>query len=231
MRVVFLRASLMQLSFEYQRGRHQGCTLRREDGRIRDARSSTCNATKHHSVPHRSLMLVPCNMVDPKAFRTFQMVLLSKQGLRQIARRHMTARTITVTLPETVYEQLENEARVTARSVDDLVAQSLVRSLPFAPEPNLPANVQAELNAMEQLSDTSLSTIARSTANDDTIALFDLLSERQQEGTLTLEGRQRLHRLREELDALMLRKAHAFALLQRRGYTLPSLEELRAQTS
>ncbi len=142
----------------------------------------------------------------------------------------MPVRTITITLPETVYEQLETQARVTARSFGDLVTQTLVRSLPLAPEPELPPAIQAELRAMEHLSDASLSAIAHSTANDDTIALYDLLTERQADGTLTLEGRQVRDRLREEMDALMVRKAHAFALLQSRGYSLPSLDELRTPT-
>ena len=70
------------------------------------------------------------------------------------------------------------------------------------PEPDLPAAVQAELRAMEGLSDDALWTIARSRGNAE----------------MTVD----------EADRLMLRKAHAFVLLQRRGYRLPSLDELRA---
>jgi hypothetical protein len=86
------------------------------------------------------------------------------------------------------------------------------------------------LNALERLSDEALWAIARSTANDDKIALYDVLIERQNAHTLTTEGRHLLTQLRDEADALMLRKAHAYVLLQRRGYTLPSLDELHAQT-
>jgi hypothetical protein len=139
-------------------------------------------------------------------------------------------RTITVTLPEGVYEQLAARAQTAARSVEDVVAETLARTLPPAPELDLPPAVQAELKAMEQLSDEALWTIAYSTANDDKIALYDLLIERQNTGTLTAEGRRLLTQLRDEADALMLRKAHAYALLQSRGYTLPSLDDLHAQT-
>ncbi len=142
----------------------------------------------------------------------------------------MTVRTITVTVPEDVYTQLETQARSSARSVDDLVAQTLARGLPPAAEPDLPLAVQAELNAMEQLSDEALWAIARSTANDDKIALYDLLIARQNDGSLTAEGRRVLTQLREESDALMVRKAHAYAILRHRGYTLPTLDELHAQT-
>jgi hypothetical protein len=81
---------------------------------------------------------------------------------------------------------------------------------------------------MEQLSDEALWTMAYSTANDDKIALYVLI-ERQNTGTLTAEGRRLLTQLRNEADALMLRKAHAYALLQSRGYTLPSLDDLHTQ--
>jgi plasmid stability protein len=139
-------------------------------------------------------------------------------------------RTITVTLPEDVYTQLEARAQTATRSVEDVVRETLVRSLPPAPEPDLSPAIQAELNAMEQLSDEALWAIAHSTANDDKIALYDVLIERQQTHTLTAEGRHLLTQLRDEADALMLRKAHAYVLLQSRGYALPSLDELHAQT-
>ena len=83
---------------------------------------------------------------------------------------------------------------------------------------------------MDNLSDEALWAIARSRANDDKIALYDLLIARQNAGSLTTEGRRVLTQLREETDALMVRKAHAYVLLQSRGYTLPALDELYAQT-
>jgi hypothetical protein len=54
--------------------------------------------------------------------------------------------------------------------------------------------------------------------------------ERQNDGSLTTQGRNLLAQLREESDALMVRKAQAYALLHSRGHTLPTLNELHAQT-
>jgi plasmid stability protein len=139
-------------------------------------------------------------------------------------------RTITVTLPEDVYAQLEARAQTATGSVEDVVRETLTRSLPPAPEPDLSPAIQAELKAMEHLSDEALWAIARSTANDDKIALYDVLIERQNAQMLTAEGRHLLTQLRDEADALMLRKAHAYALLPSRGSTLPSLDELHTQT-
>lgn len=84
---------------------------------------------------------------------------------------------------------------------------------------------------MAFLSDDGLWQIAGSVMNKDKIALYDLLLERRRAGALTLEGQAWLDTLREEADALMLRKAQAYALLKSRGHKLPTLDELRAQQS
>ncbi|PKO20674.1 MAG: hypothetical protein CVU38_18860 [Chloroflexi bacterium HGW-Chloroflexi-1] len=141
----------------------------------------------------------------------------------------MTYQTITLTVPETLYTRLQTQARTTARSVEEVAARTLARRLPPPVEEDLPPALRAELKAMGHLSDDSLWQIAGSAMNPDKVALYDVLLERHQTGALTVEGQEWLARLREEADALMLRKAHAYALLQSRGRKLPSLEELHAR--
>ena len=138
----------------------------------------------------------------------------------------MSVRTVTLKLPEHLYERLETQAQAATRSVDEIVVQALARSLPPLVEEDLPPALQAELEAMEHLSDEALWQIAESTMNRDKVALYDVLLERHQSGNLTPEGQECLTQLREEAEALMLRKAHAYALLQSRGHKLPTLEEL-----
>ncbi len=133
---------------------------------------------------------------------------------------------VTLALPEDIYEQLEVQAQVSDRSVDEVVVQTLVRSLPPQVEEDLSPAIQAELKAMTHLSDEALWQIAQACMNHDKVALYDVLLERHLGATLTPEGQEWLTRLREEADVLMLRKAHAYALLQSRGHQLPSLEEL-----
>ena len=94
------------------------------------------------------------------------------------------------------------------------------------PEHDLPQAVQDEMTAMDHLSDEALWVIARSIMNRDSLALYDLLRERKDEGSLTPEGQQWLARLSHEADARILRKAHAYALLKRHGHHLPTLAEL-----
>ena len=132
----------------------------------------------------------------------------------------------TVTLPETVYARLSAQAQATDRSVDELVLRNLLRALPPPVEDDLPPRLQAELEAMAHLSDDGLWQLARSVMNPDKVALYDLLLERHAAGELTLEGEEMLTQLREDGDALMLRKAHAYALLQSRGHRLPPLSQL-----
>lgn len=139
--------------------------------------------------------------------------------------------TRTIEVPEELYVQLEQRARAAAQSVDSLAIQALARSFPLAPETDLPQAVQDELAAMVHLSDEALWTIAGSTMNSDTLALYDMLRERKASGTLTPEGQQWLTRLSQEADALMLRKAQAYTLLKSRGHQLPALADLPIPTS
>jgi predicted transcriptional regulator len=138
----------------------------------------------------------------------------------------MTTRTLTVNVSEEIYRRLEERARAAAQPVASVVAQTIAQS--FAPEERLPPALKAELDAMEHLSDEALWTIARSVASPDTLALYDLLIERKQEGALTPEGQQWLAQVAHDTDSLMVRKAHAFLLLKQRGHTLPTLDELHA---
>jgi hypothetical protein len=142
----------------------------------------------------------------------------------------MPVRIVTLELPEYLYDRLETQAQAATRSVDEIVVQTLTRSLPPLVEKDLPPVLRAELEAMEHLSDEALWQIAQSTMNRDKVALYDVLLERHQASSLTPEGREWLTRLREQAEALMLRKAHAYALLQSRGHEMPSLQELHTQT-
>lgn len=132
-------------------------------------------------------------------------------------------------LPRQLYERLQNQAQAAERSVSEVITETLERSLPPEIEADLPSALQQELEAMAQLSDAALWQIAQATMNPDKVAFYDVLLERNRDGDLTAEGREWLTRLRNEADALMLRKAHAYALLQSRGYRLPTLQELEKQ--
>src|SRR5689334_22671984 len=120
----------------------------------------------------------------------------------------MTVRTITVTIPEMLFLQLEAAARSSAQSVDAVVAQSLERTIPPHLVALLPATLQAELDAMEQLSDEALYVIAYSVALPERGEQMDELIALKQAGTITPHQQEQLSALRSEAEALMVRKAH-----------------------
>ena len=133
----------------------------------------------------------------------------------------MPARTLTLVLPEPLLSQLETQAQAAARTVDEIVLETLVRNAPPPIEHTLSPALQQELSAMESLSDEALWSIARSAMNEDKLAFYDLLLERKHDGTITPEGAALLEQLRAEADHLLLRKAHAYAILKSRGHTIP----------
>ncbi len=138
----------------------------------------------------------------------------------------MTARTITVTIPEMLFLQLEAAARTSAQSLDAVVSQSLTQALPTQLKALLPGELQDELAVMEQLSDDALHAIAYSTTPAERLIQMDALITLKQAGMLTPTQQHQLTLLRRDTEAVMVRKAHAFVLLKNRGQTLPPLDQL-----
>ena len=142
----------------------------------------------------------------------------------------MTVRTITVTIPAMLFFPLAAAARSSAQSLDVVVAQSLERTLPPHLVALLPNDLQAELDAMEQLSDAALRAIAYSIVPPERSAQMDDLIALKQDGTITADQQAQLSALRAESEALMVRKAHAFVLLKSRGHTPPPIDQLPVPT-
>jgi hypothetical protein len=143
----------------------------------------------------------------------------------------MVERTVTLTLSDTLYQRLQSRAQAASQPIDRLAVEVLDQAMPPSVEESLPPDLRMELQAMEHLSDEVLWQIAQGTMNSDKVALYDVLLERHLTGTLTPEGQEMLARLREEAEALMLRKAHAYNLLHSRGHQLPPLEQLHDRKS
>ncbi len=144
----------------------------------------------------------------------------------------MTSHTLTLTIPNELYQHLQTQAQVLSRPLPELAVQILAQHVPKPPvENDLPSAIQVELSAMEELSDEVLWQIAESHYNSDKVVLYDVLLDRNKNGQLTTEGQILLNQLREESELLMLRKAHAYALLKSRGHQLPTLKELRRHTT
>ena len=116
---------------------------------------------------------------------------------------------IILTIPEEISERARAIAELTAQSVEAVLLEHLkTLSTSLA---SLPAEQQAELDALSQLSDDTLWTIAREQMPD---------AAQASGSTLTPEETRELDALVERADRLMLRKAEASAILRSRGYAV-----------
>jgi len=138
----------------------------------------------------------------------------------------MRSQTLTLELPETVYEQLSKTAQASQQSLDTVVIQSIRVGLPPNLE-NFPKDLQSDLWALNTLSDNILWGIARSELDEDKTVLYEDLLIRNQNDSLNEEEGGTLLSLRKEADMLMFRRSYAYALLKWRGNRIPTLSDLQ----
>jgi hypothetical protein len=131
----------------------------------------------------------------------------------------MAGRTITVILPEALYERVKETAEASSQSLEAVLAQSIALSLP-ALEHELSPEVRSELAALPLLSDAELWVIANSTLDKAQQAHLEALANLQKQRSLTTAEQETLAQLMEAAQRIMLRKAETYRLLARRGYTV-----------
>lgn len=123
---------------------------------------------------------------------------------------------IILKVPEDISARARQIAKTTAQPVEQVLLDYL-KTL-STPLPTLPTDVQAELDALKQLSDDALWTIAREQMPDDVQARAHDLMTRNTQGTITDAEYEELQKLVDRGDRLMLRKAEAAGLLRERGH-------------
>jgi hypothetical protein len=135
----------------------------------------------------------------------------------------MTVQTITLRLPEPLYRTARQIAQVTKRPIETVLQDSLSAVLP--PLDDVEPNEAAELARLALLDDAALWGEARTLMTRvEQTELQDLL-DRQGSKALTTVEQARLRELMHVYGQLMVRKAHAYLLLARRGYRVPMSAE------
>lgn len=130
------------------------------------------------------------------------------------------AQTVTLQIPELLYQRLVNTARATNRPLEEVMLYALKVGSP--PDwDNVPDEFQVDLAALDRIEDEALWKIAQSRKTVADMERYNILLDRNQEGTLTDTERAELTALRTEADGFMLRKAQAAALLRWRGHHVP----------
>jgi hypothetical protein len=124
-------------------------------------------------------------------------------------------------LPEVLYERLASAAKATQRPLTEILLQALRVGSPPDWE-DVPAEMQAEISVLDRLDDDALYRIARERWSQVDVDRYDVLLSKKEQASLSDSEQAELARLRETHDRLLLRKAHAAALLKWRGRLVPS---------
>lgn len=131
----------------------------------------------------------------------------------------MDTETITLDIPESLYRTAQRVAQATHQSLDVVLQTSIAQGLP--PLDDVTEEVASELAALGSLDDGALWQITRMEMNAEEQAEVHLLLDHQTIGEITIDEQTRLGELLSIYGDLMVRKAHAFLLLARRGYGVP----------
>jgi len=129
----------------------------------------------------------------------------------------VSSRTITITLPEGLYQRIWETAEATSLSLEEVLTQSVVLSLPEL-EPDLPADIRSKLAALSLLSDEELWKMANSTMDEEKQTQLETLAELQKQRPLAETEQAVLSQLMAEAQWTMLGKAETYRLLARRGH-------------
>jgi hypothetical protein len=128
---------------------------------------------------------------------------------------HMTFQTITLNIPSRVYWRAQRAAEAVRRPIERVIVETLDTALPSLND--APPETVNELAAMHTLSDKNLWEAARSIMPAKQQARMRRLSAAQQERPLKPTEVRELDELMNEYGRVTLRKAHAYALLHKRG--------------
>jgi len=128
----------------------------------------------------------------------------------------MTMHAVTITLPETVYEQIRQAAERVHRPVDDVLAEAVAAAAPVMDTP--PGNLRSVLAHLAYLNDAALWQAARATMSIEQRARLATLHDKQQGESLSTEERAEEQALLTLYRETLLVRGQAAVLLKQRGY-------------
>ncbi|MGH7598994.1 MAG: hypothetical protein ACREOI_21780 [bacterium] len=135
----------------------------------------------------------------------------------------MSVQSVTLNLPETVYEQIQRAAIKTKRRVDEIMAEAVAAVAPIMD--SAPQNLRSVLAQMAYLNDAALWQAARSTMTVEQRERLQLLHDKQQRETLTAEEKTEEQILLTLYRETILIRAQAVVILKMRGYSVSDQEQ------
>ncbi len=127
--------------------------------------------------------------------------------------------TVTLELPDALYRLAHRMAEATGQSLETVLQHSIAQALP--PLDDVPPEEVEDLAALSLLDDAALWREAEQVMNEASQTELHELLDRQGAGELSPVEQTRLQALMDLYGKLMVRKAHAWLLLARRGYRVP----------
>ena len=140
-----------------------------------------------------------------------------------VYRATMDVQSVTVTLPEPLYDRLARRAKKSQRSVEAELADA-VATLPDEPD-ELPADMAGAIAALHLLGDEDLWRAAKQTLAPEKAAEIEGLHMRRQREGLSASEREMLTTLMQEYTRTMLVRSRSAALLKQRSHDVSGLVE------
>ncbi len=131
----------------------------------------------------------------------------------------MNEQTITVTLPNSVYDRIKATAQATSLTLEEVIKQSVTLLLP-AFESDIPTNFRLKLSKFPLLNDIQLWKTANSVMNNSQQMRLEELAELQKIQSLTEYEQFELDNLMNKAQQIMLCKAEARRILAQRGHII-----------
>jgi hypothetical protein len=135
----------------------------------------------------------------------------------------MTYQTITLNVPETVYQQIRRAAEKIQRPVNDILVEAVMATAPAMDAAGRKS--RSALAQMAYLNDAALWQAARSTMPADQRERLAALHDAQQRRRLTVKERAEEQALLALYRETLLVRAQAAVLLKQRGYDVSDLSQ------
>lgn len=136
----------------------------------------------------------------------------------------MAVSMIPVQVPEPLYRRLERTAKLTRRTVDEVLASTIAVALPSMSD--LPEMLATELTGMIWLNDEALRAAAQPTFTLEQQKRLSELNDREDQKPLSESEQVEREALLAEYQRSVLRRAQALAVLAQRGFQVPDYTDL-----
>lgn len=128
----------------------------------------------------------------------------------------MTIQTITLDLPEALYERVKQNSHRTNRSIEAVLLEMVAYAIPEIEE--LPNYLITTLESMKTLDDKALGRLARNRMSTRSLEKMEQLHHKQGREGLTTSEIETVKLLEQQYADNMLLKAQATDLLRQRGH-------------